>query len=367
MVIGSFDLPKNNIAEITLIGTSGGYGESVVIHLGDQNWVVVDSCQDPVTKTCLPLDYLVNIGVNVEKQVKMVICTHWHSDHIMGLSELVEKCKEAKFCFAPCSDLHKFQLFVGIDQKKIKINRTTEEFSKCLNLTSSRGKEIIRALQDRNLLNLNFGEIQSTVFSLSPSDATLTAYDFEISTLIKDINPNNRILKNGPNSKSVALLIHLGKHKAILGADLEVSKNKDEGWINIIDNSQVLDKDNPASFFKVPHHGSENGYNIRIWKELLLHNPVAKLTPYSPSKLPRKEMVKIFEDHTKNLFITSSNIETHKAKARERSLEKAIKEYRPNLFEVKYNQGLIRSRIQLDDVDCIWSTDTYGPAYQVIN
>ena len=68
--------------------------------------------------------------------------------------------------------------------------------------------------------------------------------------------------------------------KRILGADLEVVlDNADEGWINILEKNQVIDKG--ASLFKIPHHGSKNGYHERIWNEILLSNPVSKLTPWN--------------------------------------------------------------------------------------
>ncbi len=53
-----FNIPNFNIAEITLIGTGGGYGESIVVHVGNNEWIVVDSCQDPFTKDSLPLLFL---------------------------------------------------------------------------------------------------------------------------------------------------------------------------------------------------------------------------------------------------------------------------------------------------------------------
>ena len=45
-----YDLPGAHTAEITLIGTGGGYGESCVVHYGENNWAVIDSCVDPKKK-----------------------------------------------------------------------------------------------------------------------------------------------------------------------------------------------------------------------------------------------------------------------------------------------------------------------------
>lgn len=43
-----------NYFRVSLIGT-GGYGESVVIQMGTNNWMVVDSCIDPISKESVPL------------------------------------------------------------------------------------------------------------------------------------------------------------------------------------------------------------------------------------------------------------------------------------------------------------------------
>ncbi|MBC8986689.1 hypothetical protein H9X96_12970 [Pedobacter sp. N36a] len=365
MVITDFDLPSDNIGEITLIGTAGGYGESIVIHLGNQNWAVVDSCKDPLNGQCLPLEYLKSIGVNVKEQVKLLVCTHWHNDHIKGLSTLFGICESARLCFAPCSDTEKFLLFVNLEQLKATSNQSTTEFAKCLEINELRGSPIMRAGPDRNLLTLNNGNSESKIYSLSPSDATLTAYDYEISTLINSIGPLGKIIAEGPNAKSVALSVNLGKHSAILGADLEISGNKYEGWTNILDNSTVINKKRQTSLLKISHHGSSNGYDARIWNELLKENAVGKLTPYNKSKLPRAEMVKVYTDHTQNLYSTSNNDSDSKTKKRDRSIEKAIKEYRPSLTELRYTKGILRSRIEIDNEDAEWKTDTYGPAFHI--
>jgi len=363
MVIEQFDLPLNNIVEITLIGTAGGYGESIVIHLGDQNWAVVDSCKDPHTGLSLPLDYLNSIGVDVANQVKLIVCTHWHNDHIKGIANLFAECKQSDFCFAPSTDVDKFLLFVQLEQLKKSDSQSTTEFAKCLEIAETRGKPIIRAMQDRTILNL--GDDSSKIYSLSPSDATLKAYDIEISSLIDKVSSMGRIISEGPNSKSVALLLTFGKHSAILGADLEISDNKFEGWINILDNSKVISPNNKASFFKIPHHGSSNGYEIRVWEELLTDTAIGKLTPYNKSKLPRDEMIAVYSNHTKHLYATSSSTSGPKSKKRDRSIEKAIKDARPSLQELRFSKGIIRSRIDYTIDEADWLVDTYGPAYHV--
>ena len=96
-------------AEVTLIGGSAGFGESIVVRYSNDEWAIIDSCVDSITQTCLPIAYLVDIGVKVKEQVKYVICTHWHDDHIRGLHDVLEACSnDVIFCVAIASEKLKF-------------------------------------------------------------------------------------------------------------------------------------------------------------------------------------------------------------------------------------------------------------------
>ena len=79
--------PHANELEITLIGAGREAGESVVVHLANGKWMVIDSCKSG--GVVLPLYYLRKKEVDL-KDVVYVICTHWHADHIEGLSEVIK-------------------------------------------------------------------------------------------------------------------------------------------------------------------------------------------------------------------------------------------------------------------------------------
>src|SRR5260370_27238866 len=65
--------------EVSLFGP--GVGECVVVHLGLGEWLVVDSCVDPVSRKPVALNYLSELHVDVGKAVKQVVAKHWHDDH----------------------------------------------------------------------------------------------------------------------------------------------------------------------------------------------------------------------------------------------------------------------------------------------
>ena len=362
--------PSEEIAEVSLIGTGGGYGESIVIHMGFNNWIVVDSCIDPYTKNNLPIEYLENLGVQIEEDVKLIICTHWHDDHIQGISKLLERSSNAKFCMGHVSDRKKFLQLLMLDYKKVESQSSissTLELNKCLKILRSRNNQISRAFQDRTLKKVQRGNIASEILSLSPSDYVINEFDNEIFTMINDYGSNNRkILYQSPNDKSVALYLKLNKHRVLLGSDLEVSENREKGWINILDNSQVID--NKCSLFKIPHHGSINGYDPRIWDELICDKSISKLTPWNRgNKLPTNEMLSFYQSCNNRLFMTPMQKKSNSPKKRNKSLKKAIYKFNPTLTEIKYNRGIIRSRVSLIEENPNWHIDLYDAAFEVTN
>ena len=67
------------------------------MHVGHGSWILIDSCIDGQTKRPAALSYLQDIGVNPAQDVKMIVASHWHDDHIRGLASVVEACPQARF------------------------------------------------------------------------------------------------------------------------------------------------------------------------------------------------------------------------------------------------------------------------------
>jgi phosphoribosyl 1,2-cyclic phosphodiesterase len=86
--------PSVDEIEITVFGP--GFGEAIAVHLGAGNWILVDSCIDPHSKLPAAHTYLNAIGVNAS-QVKTIIASHWHDDHVRGISDLAGYYPEADF------------------------------------------------------------------------------------------------------------------------------------------------------------------------------------------------------------------------------------------------------------------------------
>jgi len=362
---------EGSIGKINLLGTGGGYGESLVIHIGDNEWIVVDSCIDPYTKKSLPLKYLQDNSIDLNC-VKLIICTHWHDDHIMGLSDLLSMCPKALFSFARPNDSKKFLQLVCLDYKKSKLsvsNSSTVEFSNCLKILKERKERndqhaIKYPSLDKLLYYKKFEDIEIEVYSLSPSELSHQLYDMEISKLITDFGPTHmKIIKQSPNDRSVVLLLKLGYHIILLGADLEVNNNPKLGWLDITSNSEIIKKLDKSGYFKIPHHGSENGYHIEIWDKLIKDSPISTITPWNlGTGLPTELMLKRYNHLSQELYMSSEGKLHPKPKKRDQKITKTIKAFNNSLKEIKYQFGVVSSTIDLKNKNSKWLTTCTGAA-----
>ena len=100
--------PEHSEIEVSLFGP--GYGESVVLHLGENLWLIVDSCLDPLTGDPAPLTYLHHLHIDLATAVRWVVATHWHDDHIRGLGRIMHVCESAELCAPQPSNTNNGQL-----------------------------------------------------------------------------------------------------------------------------------------------------------------------------------------------------------------------------------------------------------------
>ncbi len=98
--------PAVNEIEVTLFGP--GYGEAIAIHLGEGSWLLVDSCIDPYSNEPASGIYLEKIGVAAD-QVCAIVSSHWHDDHVRGISRLAARHPDADFVISALlnTDFHR--------------------------------------------------------------------------------------------------------------------------------------------------------------------------------------------------------------------------------------------------------------------
>ena len=301
--------PASNEVEVSVFGP--GVGECIVVHLGDGDWLVVDSCIDRRSGKPIALLYLNSIGVDIATQVKMVVASHWHDDHIEGLNEIFDAAKSAVFVNSDAHPLRDLAQLAGLGAK-LRQSSATKAYADILDILDSRRGPKTRkqsvgpmgAIADRRLLLLPAAQrtIVAEVYSLSPSDGVVAIARSELSSAMTAVQHNRRPVRQGPNQLCVALWVKVGKLDLLLGADLEQRQAPNEGWNAIVHSTgrpQEL-----ACFFKVPHHGSQNAHSDECWSKMLNTKAVAVITPFSKSSLPTPQDVTRIIGLTNSAYLT---------------------------------------------------------------
>lgn len=361
------DPPSLDEVEISLFGP--GYGECVLLHLGNGTWIVVDSCLDSKSRQAAPLQYLQEINVNPEDAIKLIIATHWHDDHVRAIGEVFAKAKSAKFVCSIALKNDEFIELVLSSDGLMTMSPGVREFREIMSLlekrqAGQRPQSIgpVFAVSGKTLLKQS-DPIPYEIQALSPSDGTVALAFNELSKLMSPgIIPKRGVVTQGPNNIAVALWITIGAHSILLGSDLEEEGNANTGWSAILD-SEVRPSAK-AAIFKVAHHGSKTAYHPRIWSDMLVMNPIAILTPFLNGnvRIPQQTEAQTILQHTDKAYI-SSIVKAKRPKWSDPLISKTIKETTINIREALGTTGHIRLRLK-DPLSpsSTWTSELFSPA-----
>jgi hypothetical protein len=365
MGLSAIAQPTTTEIEITIIGPS--FGESICIHPGGGRWWVIDCCLNPQTKRPAPLEYLESLGIDVEQQVDLVVTTHWHGDHIGGLARLLAACPQARFCLSSALTSGEFQELVAQYQSNppATVGSRLGEFADVLNQLRGSGRTGRRANQGRVLHRLeprSSGHGQECVItSLSPSDFSEQLFIEEMVSLMPaPLEPKRPVPSLTPNEASVALWLEIGEKRVLLGADLEDSADDRRGW------KAFLQADNcplgRAEFVKVPHHGSQNAHNDRLWSERIQPNPIAVTTPWElgRGRLPTPEDAARLRSLTMSALTTSVPANPRLPR-RHPAVQRQLKESGVALRPIRVGIGAVRCRMEMLGRH-IWCVEFLGSA-----
>lgn len=343
--------PKSDQIEITLFGP--GYGESVLLHLGNNHWIIIDSCIDSASQKPAPLTYFQNIGVNPGEAVRLIIATHWHDDHIRGLSRILVESKNASFCCSAALTHQEFIATVLDYQSKLAMSLTSglNEIFQIYQELQTRPKPKctpIYAISNRKIYSLpsehsGHGD-ECQVWSLSPSDKQYIKFLEELKTLMPIVkSTKKRAISQRPNHISVVNWINIGDMAMLLGADLEESNDEELGWPVIISSPEK--PKGKASIFKVPHHGSKTAHNEMVWQQMIAKSNYAILSPYNRGgKLPTPEDTRRIMSYTDNAYTTSKLKIPKYRKERASSVVKTIRETVGKIRSSQLSTGWVRLR-----------------------
>lgn len=362
--------PQVDEIEITTIGVGGFEGESIVIHFGNGKWGVVDSCksQDGVN---LPLFYFNTLGVPLT-DVEIVVCTHWHSDHINGLSEILNECPNARFEYPIVGQKNNLLKYLIEGDKAQGKSSVWHEFIRCIKAVPK--SRIHYGISDRIIYDKGDGTM---LVALSPADKMLDVMQealVQFDAKDSDLSKINETVIT-PNMCSTALLLITPYTCVLLGADLEANRNKrndilscvgscnvrwEKGWCNVIVTSNSF-RTRKASYLKLPHHSSETGYCHEVWKNHVVE-PISVSTVFVNNKgvkLPKKDMLVRYKNLSIELYLTSSGPKKREKKTGKSELDKNKSVKLQSLAVMNEEKGIICSRKQCNNP---WQTHLMGTA-----
>lgn len=295
--------PGDDEIEVSLFGP--GYGEAIAMHLGDGQWLVIDSCWlDRTHGVAVTAKYLEDIGVR-DDQVRHVVASHWHDDHVGGIASLVSRYKHAEFHFpsflSEAEGLEFLSAYSGLANPDA--DGTVELYRAMLEVRSS-GRRF-SPLHFRTIVTesaLSFGSVR--VVAMSPSGSAWAAAMASLQSRVHPRTVPRRAPQPGVNLSSIVLHVDYGDEAVLLGSDLETHKGL--GWREIVGHPWTQHR-RRASLYKVAHHGSPTACLPDIWATLVGADAEGALTPFinGSVRLPGADDVKRIKGYTSRLRSTA--------------------------------------------------------------
>lgn len=333
--------PSQNEIEFCVFGR--GFGECIIIGIGGE-YIIVDSFINPTTNRPIALDYLDSIGINYNT-IKEVAISHWHTDHIYGISQILEVANQnVKIALTPLVKQEKFNKFISRSEKVGQYS--TKEYIKILEFIEKRGKKCIKYIVPDTRIFAKEDDIKTEIFALSPQDIDIA--DYLSSLILPQVGMVTSYEYPNENHLSVVLLIKYLGGGILSGGDLETVSNSMKGWDAVVSN--YSHKKTLSSVFKIPHHGSITGHNELVWKNLLIDKPTSILTTYNKGRrLPSAaDIDRIRKLSSKFYIVGAKGPIGRERKAIVSEIKKVANT--ENVEAVSYNVGMVRWRKDLSNV-----------------
>jgi hypothetical protein len=365
--------PRPDQVEVTVFGRN--YGECIVAHIGNGNWLIVDSCVYGDQREPVALSYLRGLQIPTAA-IKAIIITHWHDDHCRGVSNILRAAPAARVWIASALTDQEFLKFA----LRVEKNKTTvagNKLSEFLEVTRE-----IRRRREAGLVTFGFASARTSmhhvpadlsghgfdcrVTALSPSHGDILKFIDRIAQSMPEARQTKRSVPSpSPNDVSVASIICIGPSSILLGADLENSDTPIAGWEGVVNEHRESNFGPKATLYKIPHHGSESSHNSDVWQELVIDAPLAVLTPWrvADGRLPTSEGIRLILERTRTAFTTASDARSRQPrKARPLGVGQFLRENKAiRLRSLEAPFGAVRFR-SADMTSGQWQNELFGDA-----
>jgi beta-lactamase superfamily II metal-dependent hydrolase len=365
----NFDpLPEDDEIEVSVFGR--GVGESVLVHCGFGHWVCVDCAIHDGNSW--PVLYLNSFSQHLINNIRLIIATHWHADHVSGISNLVKTCRNARFCCSAALRTDEFKCLVARfsadniafpKRPPLSEIRATFEFlasRKDENDPSYRPPDLVVAHQVLDRFNVGASPVTITALSPSPQDRLDAQRAFAEYFVPIDI-PATGLSPIDQNHASVVVHIQIGNEHILLGGDLERTNSEHTGWNAIV--ASTIRPQEKSSVFKVPHHGSSTAHSTSVWEEMITKDAIAVLTPNLSSALPRDEELQWLKQQGRTVLATG--LPKKATIKRRREVDSKMKAATKKIVSYTLPEGAGLVRLRKSPRDVSWKSELFGSAVKV--
>ena len=295
LLAGISEEVRPNADQFQVVVLGRGVGESILLHVGDGQWVVVDSfmLREPDgARVPAALYYLDSIGVSRD-QIVAVVMSHFDVDHVRGAADVFQAAAtDAALVLSGAMAVREFlaQLRLadrpgrggdaGLTELRALIE-VLEAPSNCRRLERCRRDQfILRKLESQ-------GSVPVFTYGMAPSEDTIGDFSGQLAPVIDGPLPSS-LPRPLLNRASAALHVQVGNVAALLCGDLEEDPRVgcgQRGWAG----AMLPPNGVPATLVKLGHHGSNNGDHDDIWTRLAAAQCVTATAPFAaqPEPLPR--------------------------------------------------------------------------------
>lgn len=350
-MIGYGSPPASDEIEIAIFGP--GYGEAIALHIGDARWLLVDSCINPDTKNPATEEYLNSIGVD-DGQVDAIVVSHWHDDHVRGMSSLASRYTDAVIFISTVfndKDAKAFLAAYGGNNLSPHTGGAKELFS-----TVSSSNNV--SFAGHRTLVIDSNSVRVTALSPMPGAMAQSVAHFAQYIPKKD-GAKNYAPEPRTNFESIVLHVDFGNDAILLGSDLE--EHVSYGWSAVASDRWSGARRN-ASVYKVAHHGSNSGECSNIWSNLLQADPIISMTPWAlgGKRLPTVQDKRRLKTQSSNVYISSGSSNSPQMDINQL---KRLKDIAGDVRLVDGGFGMVRHRKKAGS--SAWSTELFGSAQKL--
>lgn len=353
--------PAADDFEVSVIGP--GFGECIIVYAAGR-WIIVDSCRDPITRRPVAAHYLEALGVPLA-EIKWIVATHWHSDHVSGIGELVQSASRAQFVCAHAIQNREFQSYSGLVRRH-SVGDTVRDFRQAIESATNDGRLSWASAGTTLERDASVGgQVAFGLECLSPANHEYSLFVAQMAALWPKVgSPHRAGTKQDPNLTSIVLRVYTDRASALLGADLETHTSRARGWLAAVDQGRALSS-GPSSLIKVPHHGSLGAHCDEMWSSLTQSAPTAVVTPYArgrkSSRPPTASDLKRIRSLSAELSITAPT-EAGRIRDRKTVVGRTLSEHSIEVRRLGGSIGIVRYKLVGPGV---WARNLYGRARNV--